>query len=157
MTSFRRFARRIGLVALMALVITACSSDATYLPALLADPMASYTNPGLEVGFRDEIPQGHTFFGLSEVDAAVITGFELVGDADAVREDVIAAAESAGWSFVPGSPFTGAPGHDTTPGHETWLAEKELSERLATLTITLTPPDTGSWDFSIALRFEERD
>lgn len=71
------------------LAVGACSSDDTYLPALLADPMAEYSHPDLEVDFRTEIPQGEGRVGGFASLASVTTGFVLQGDADSVIADVL--------------------------------------------------------------------
>jgi hypothetical protein len=139
---------RTAILLLLLLGVGACSSDDTYLPALLADPMADYSHPDLEVESRAEIEQGRTLIQLSESPAAVVTQFVLVGEADPVIEDAVAIADSNGWTFIAGSPFTGS-------SAGTWSAEKEMSEGLATLTITLLSPGTEDYDLTISLRFED--
>lgn len=139
----------VGVMLLSLGAVSACSSDTTYLPALLADPMADYSHPSLTEEFRAESPKGRTLIPMAREDASVTTGFDLAGSADVVIEDVIATAESHGWTFDSHEPATNAEG---TRG---WLATKELAEGLATLSINLLGPGTADWDLSIALRFEE--
>jgi hypothetical protein len=131
------------------MVLSACSSDDTYLPALLADPMADYSHPSLEVESRAEIEQGRLLIQLSEKPAAVVTKFVFVGEADPVVEDAVATAESNGWTFTSDVPATDASG---TKG---WSAEKQMSEGLATLSIILLSPGSEDYDLTISLRFED--
>lgn len=145
----RRWAIRV-LIVLMAAGVAGCSDDDTYLPVLLADPMAEYSHPDLEVDFRAEIPQGEGRVGGFASLASVTTGFVLNGDADSVIGDVLATAENAGWIFLSQVPVVGS---DGTKG---WSAEKDLSEGLAGLDVNLSPPDSDEdWDLSISLSFRE--
>jgi len=148
-TTSRRWTGHI-LIVLLAVGAAACSDDDTYLPALLADPMAEYSHPDLEVDFRTEIPRGEGRVGGFASLASVTTGFVLHGDADSVIADLLATAESAGWTVLSQEPAVGS---DGTKG---WSAEKELPEGVAGLGVNLSPPDSDEdWDLSIRLSFLE--
>ena len=129
-------------------LVAACSTDSTYLPALLADPMAEFSHPQLAVETRAEREQGRSLIGMAEVDAQVFTGYLATGEIDPVVEDAIASAESSGWVFISPDPFIGDSGR-------TWSAEKEMPEGLATLSITVSEPGTQDWDIAISLKFED--
>lgn len=125
--------------------VSACASDQTYLPALLADPMAEYSHPGLEQFTRSETPKAFNPSG-SQMKPSVLTTFAVVGDFEV--EEAVAAAEAAGWSFEPTEPEIGS------GGNRTWSATKELSEGLAGLSINSLPSNAAQeWDLSIKLFF----
>ena len=149
-TSRWRVAHILGILLLMVGAVACSPDDDTYLPALLADPMAEYSHPDLEVEFRTEIPQGEgRVSGFASL-ASVTTGFILQGDADSVIANVLATAEDAGWTVLSQEPAVGS---DGTKG---WSAEKELPEGLAGLGVNVSPPDSEEdWDLSIRLSFLE--
>lgn len=86
-------------LAAMALwVVAACSSDTTYLPALKADPMASYEAPGLEL--LERFQQGRTPVLFSDAFrvARIFSEYEIKGEGvDEIFSEVVAAAEASGW------------------------------------------------------------
>jgi hypothetical protein len=98
-------------------LVSSCTSDPTYLPALLADPMAEYSHPALELSTRSEIPKAFNLFG-SQMEPSVLTTFVVVGEFTV--EEAVAAAEAAGWIFEPTEPYVGS------SGNRTWSATKEL-------------------------------
>jgi len=149
MLRIARLGTNLLVVLIGAALISACASDDTYLPALLADPMADYSHPALEVETRVESPKGDTpFAGTNE--PSVFTGFALEGDPDAVVDDVLAAAETAGWVILSEEPVVGS------DGFKSWSAEKEIAEGVAGLDINLRPPDSEERiDLSIRLSFRE--
>jgi hypothetical protein len=145
----RRLAVAGGLLVLLA-VLTACTSDDTYLPALLADPMAGYSHPSLEVDFRAETPKAPNPIWGGESEAKVTTGFVLDGDAGPVINDIISTAEAAGWVFASAELEVGP------QGYRGWSASKELVEGLAAFSVTLGPPNAGEdWDLAIRISFIE--
>lgn len=135
------------MVVLMAVVATSCSSDSTYLPALLNDPMAGYSHPGLTVVSKSEIPKGEDFTGGPRK-PRVLTLFKVDGDSEAIVVDALAAAEANGWVFREEAPV------ETADGGFTWSASKEMAVGLAGLDITLQGPDEEV-DLSIQLIFRE--
>lgn len=84
---------------LLLVLLAACSTDDTYLPGLLADPMAHLELEGLKLAGGTESPEGTRIFGKS--DARVTRQYELLEgfDGDQLVLETVAAAESAGWVF----------------------------------------------------------
>ncbi len=137
------------LLPVLLVILSACSSDTVYLPALLADPMADYSHPSLEVSSRAEIPKGEQFTGAPRR-PTVNMAFILTGAVDAVIADVITRAKGVGWVFESEEPATG------TSGNRTWSAEKELPEGLARLRVLVLAPDAPEdWDLAVSLSFRE--
>ncbi len=130
-----------------ALLVSACSSDSIYLPALRDDPMAQYSHPGLVVVSKTEIPKGEDFTG-GPVRPSVTTRFTIRGNQEAIASDAVSAAKADGWIFHDDAPVA------TGSGGLNWSAEKEMSEGLAGLDITLRGP-SDDVDFSIRLSFRE--
>lgn len=88
-----------GVVAIGA--VTGCSSDQTYLPALQADPMASWQPEGAELVNESEQEYDEGGSTSKQSLAAVTRVFRLpsAADVDAARQQALAYAESeAGWS-----------------------------------------------------------
>lgn len=95
--------RRLQILALSVLVIlalTGCSFDRTYLPALEADPMASYEAAGLELVRDDRNPEddGDLIFGKPS-HARVRRVYDIVDGAEGERvlSEAVSYAESIGW------------------------------------------------------------
>ena len=141
------FAPWVVVMLVWAVGLAACSNDDTYLPALLADPMAGYFHPDLEVDFRGEIPKSFTPMG-TENEPSITTGFVVRGDFRI--EDTIASTEAAGWTFESADPTV------SSDGIQGWSATKDLPEGLAALSITLLQDDAEEdWDLAIRLTFRE--
>lgn len=89
------------LFVLVAVIVVACSTDDTFLPALLADPMASYQAEGLELSDSWEYPQGTGFLGSGPDPAEVGRKYRIEDQAQAERllSDTVEFAESQGWSM----------------------------------------------------------
>jgi hypothetical protein len=142
------------LLALIAVVglVTACSSDDRFLPALLADPMASYEAEGIELVRSEETPRGTDLVTRKPINAEVrrIYGLEQQSEADQVFEDAIAAAEAAGWDMRDLGPTESAFGG--------WgiTASKEFDWGPAQLTIGVgqTPGEPDS-DILLRITLEE--
>lgn len=128
-------------------LVAACSSDDTYLPALLADPMADYSNPSLEVESRVEIPEGKQPLSGAQ-DATILTGYLLTGSEESVVSDILSAAEAASWILDPDSPVIEGE-------NATWSASKMLPEGLASMTISSRPrSSTRPYDIGISLTID---
>jgi hypothetical protein len=98
-----------ALVTVVSFLVAGCSSDDTYLPALLADPMASYQAEGLELSDSWEYAQRGSLLGSGPRQAEVGRTFS-IGDqsqAEQLLEDAVEFAESEGWA-IRGS-LTGRP------------------------------------------------
>ncbi len=84
-----------------ALFFGACSVDDTFLPALLADPMARYEANGIELIESEERSRGRDLVTRKPVTAQVRMIFRLEDPAqmEQVFLDAIVAAEAAGWDL----------------------------------------------------------
>jgi hypothetical protein len=82
------------------MVVSACSTDDTYLPALLADPMASYEADGIELTDRDS--QGYRGQRPFSQPAQVISVFRIVDDsrAEQALDKAVRFAETNGWEMT---------------------------------------------------------
>jgi len=109
-----------ALLLLMAMSVAACTSDDTYLPALLADPMASYEAPGIVLIDAWEVPEGRDIIMDSPTHAQVGRTYRIEdqGQAERVLEEAATYAESNGWRLTPSRPSpTGYGGaKDLAPG-----------------------------------------
>ncbi len=106
------FRRRLGravsyaLVAVVGVSVGGCSSDDTFLPALLADPMASYQAEGISLVRSDNQARGTSLVTGKPVYAKVVRRYELEDEdeGEEVLGRAIVAAEAAGWVFDDGPP-----------------------------------------------------
>lgn len=91
--------RRLTLVLACLLILSACASDDTYLPALLADPMASYEHEGLVLFDSWEYEEGRDIILDNPTDALVGRRYRIEDQSRAEEQlaAVASAAESEGW------------------------------------------------------------
>lgn len=80
-------------------LLGACSGDDTYLPALLADPMAEYEAEGIELIDSWERGEGRDLFFRKPTHAEVERVFRIVDQSQSkgVLEEAAAYAEENGW------------------------------------------------------------
>lgn len=151
--SLYRRAPLIALCVLAGFVLVGCSSDRVYLPALKADPMASYSHPDLDLEARLHSPKHKDWLGGEQgSDIWTLWTVRDGADVDAVIADVLRDGEEVGWAFETLEP---AP---TDRGDTYWRAEKYLNEGLAGLTVHLDPsPHRGGVEVSMWLDFVEED
>jgi hypothetical protein len=85
----------------LTLGVSACSSDSTYLPALLADPMADYQAPGLILFDTFQIGEHKSFAGSAPVHAELVQRYRIEdqGEAQDRLLEAVAYAESVGWQM----------------------------------------------------------
>ena len=113
----RRFHAVVALGTLM-LALVGCSGDDTYLPALEADPMASYEAPGLrlsdswEYAYRVRLGGGVP----RQAEVSRLYTFEVESQARQLLEEAVAFAESEGWTMT--QPLTDHP--------DSYVGTKEL-------------------------------
>lgn len=153
--------RRILLVILLtviAFLVAGCGEpDPIYLPALQADPMATYSHPDLdqEVQFATK---KHTDWKGVERSADMYTLFVVDEDVDAdtVVADILQAAEEAGWAVKSLEPDI-----STVPAlaeDRRWRASKFIDEGLARLSVLLQPSyRTDGMEISFFLGYSEED
>jgi len=79
--------------------LTACSTDDTYLPALLADPMASYEAEGIEL--LDRSSQGYRAERPFSQPAQVISVYRILDESriEEALEQVVRVAEMSDWNM----------------------------------------------------------
>jgi hypothetical protein len=82
--------------------MVACSSDDTYLPALLADPMASYEAKGLVLFDSWEHAQRGSFLGSAPRQAGVGRTYRIEDQSQAkqILGDAVEFAEAEGWAMT---------------------------------------------------------
>jgi hypothetical protein len=93
--------RRWVLILLAVLGLGACSADGTYLPALLADPMADYQAPGLVLFDTFQLGEHKSVFGSAPVHAKASQWYR-IEDQSEVQDrllEAVAYAESVGWQM----------------------------------------------------------
>lgn len=104
--------------------VAACSSDDTYLPALLADPMASYEADGIELTATEEFAESTGPF-RKPVHAQVVRTYRIEdqGQAQELLLEAAAFAELEGWRVRPSrsSPTVGYGGTKQLPPGEARL------------------------------------
>jgi hypothetical protein len=133
--------RRKALIPVILLLgmLSACSTDDTYLPALLADPMAEYEAEGIE--FIDRGTQGYVASDVlgNKVPANVRTRYRILdGSAiDGVLEEAITEAEGHGWALRLGT------------GPTSRVGSKELSIGEGELILAIIPSDPEDPDGSL--------
>ncbi|MCI0677950.1 MAG: hypothetical protein L0Z63_02765 [Actinobacteria bacterium] len=95
--------RRTGILWLfiVLLALTACTTDDTYLPALLADPMASYGAEGIVQTDSWDYAQRRSFLGSAPVQAEVGRTYRIEDQSQAGGhlDAAVAFAEAAGWKM----------------------------------------------------------
>lgn len=148
----RRFSQRLVLwtVVVMAAPLAACSSDDTLLPALLADPMASYEADGIVLVDSLEQAEGRELLSGKPIHARVDRTYQ-IGDqskTEQVLNEAASYAEAGGWRVEPG-------GIDPTLGYG---GAKDLGPGGARLGISLVAQDPlhdpdGPRALRITLRF----
>lgn len=91
------------LIFVLAIGLAACSNDDTYLPALLADPMASYEAEGLVLSDSWEHAQRPSVLGAAPRQASVNRSYRIEDQAEAeeLLDTAVAFAESEGWTMGP--------------------------------------------------------
>ena len=103
--------RVVGLAVVMAGLLSSCSSDQTHLPALLADPMASYEAEGIVLIDASEQAERPGFLGGKPTHAQVRRIFRIPDQSQAkiILSDAAKFAQSEGWRLTPsiGSTTTG--------------------------------------------------
>jgi hypothetical protein len=139
---------------LTGLLPVACASpDPVYLPALKADPMASYSHPDLELEARGDTPKHTAWLGSEQ--GADVWSFWLLrdgADVDAITEDLVQDAEQAGWAFRTLDP------EPVDSGETYWRAQKYLDEGLADLVFRWDPSSwRGGVELWLHLDFAEED
>ena len=133
--SYRR-THGIACLLLAGLFLGGCASpDPVYLPALTADPMASYSHSDLEVEYRVEEPKHTSWFMGSQVEAGVSISWTPNDGAnvDVIIEDILNKSEAAGWAFETLQP------EPVDTGETYWWAQKYLDEGLASLVVKWDP------------------
>lgn len=107
-TTWRTWAAGI-LVSVLAVGLAACSNDDSYLPALLADPMATYEAEGLVLSDSWEHAQRPSLFGAAPRQAEVGRSYRIEdqSQAEELLADAVAFAESEGWTMR--ASLTGSP------------------------------------------------
>lgn len=85
----------------MLLMLMACSSDSTYLPALLADPMADYDAGEVELIDSSNVAENRDPFWGKPVHAEVTRLYQVVADEpDSALSSAVAYAWSVGWDMT---------------------------------------------------------
>jgi hypothetical protein len=90
-----------GILVCLLPVLAGCSGDDTYLPALEADPMASYEADGLELSDSWEYAQRPRLSGGVPHQAEVGRRYQIEDQSQAEQlvEDAVEFAESEGWEM----------------------------------------------------------
>lgn len=98
--------------------LSACSTDDTYLPALLADPMADYEAEGIELVDGWEQAERPGFLGGKPTHAEVGRTYRIVDQSQAGRilAEAAESAESQGWRMQPESPHEYRGERESTAG-----------------------------------------
>ena len=128
-------------------LLSACSNDDTYLPALLAEPMASYEADGIELIDRDS--QGYRAERPFPQSAQVNSIYRVLDESQAemVLQEALASAEGSGWEMTP-SP--------TIPNRFVGLKELGVGEgRL--IVVTAPEEEEGGQRLHILLGFSSID
>jgi hypothetical protein len=101
-TRQRSRSKLVTTVVLVAIAAVGCSSDDTYLPVLLADPMASYEAEGIELIDAWEQAEGHSLVADKPIHAEVGRTFRIVDQDRAVHvlEEAADYAEANGWRLT---------------------------------------------------------
>lgn len=88
---------------LLSLTVAACTSDDTYLPALLADPMADYEAEGIVLVDAWEQPQHPGNLWTRRQHAMVRRSYQIQDQSQVgqVLKEAVAFAEAAGWRVQP--------------------------------------------------------
>lgn len=150
-----RWVCSIAALFLTALLLAGCAAaDPVYLPALTADPMASYSHPDLEEEYRLKQPKHNSWLGGHEVGADVSTSWipKEGADIDGIIDDMVEKSEAAGWAFWTLEP------EPVETGETYWRASKYLDEGLAGLVFRLDPDSwRGGPDLWMHLDFTEED
>lgn len=91
-----------GALVCLLLVLAGCASDDTYLPALEADPMASYGADGLELSHSWEYAYRTRLGGGVPHQPEVARTYRIEDQSRArqLLEDAVAFAESEGWAMT---------------------------------------------------------
>jgi hypothetical protein len=101
----------LALLTVIGVLATSCSSDDTYLPTLLEDPIASYEAEGIVLVDSWERAEGRDLFFRTPTHAEVVRSFRIVDQSrsERVLEEAAAYAEANGWRLAPArtSPATG--------------------------------------------------
>ena len=99
-------------------VLSACSPDDTYLPALLADPMASYEAEGLVLFDSWEYRQRSSFLGSGPRQAEVVRRYRVEdqSQAEEILNEAREVAESEGWQIQQESEFAYSGVRELDPG-----------------------------------------
>ena len=128
----RRWHRIVPVLLLVA--IPACSRDHTYLPALLANPMASYQADGIELIDSSEQGEGTDIVLAMPTNAEVVRRYRIEDQSRTaeVLSDAVAFSESVGWRMQreSDSAYLGALDLDVGPGriHLSTTAEEVLTD-----------------------------
>ena len=125
--------RKVLLLVALVLALSACSVDTTYLPALLADPMADYEPDGTELEDSWTDGEGQDVVMDMPTHAGVGRTYRILDQTEtkAVLDDAAAYAESQGWRLE-----TSATSPDTS-----YHGEKELAPGEGNLGISLVAAD----------------
>jgi len=138
--------------ALIGVLVAGCSSDDTFLPALLADPMASYEADDVRLVRSQERPRGTDLVTRKPITAQVWRRYELKqhAESDQVFADAMAAAEAAGWELRDSGPSESAFGGWGT------TASKGFDWGPARLTIGVGPtPGESESDILLRITLDE--
>lgn len=141
-------------IVLTGLLTVACASpDPVYLPALEADPMASYSHPDLDLVSSHSSPKHTGWFGWeSDADVSRAWLLEDGGDVDSITGHIVQAAERAGWAIQTLDP------EPVEGGEPFWRAHKYLNEGLATLVFRWDPSSwRGGTELWLHLDFTDED
>ena len=137
------------LILMLAVGVTACSRDDTYLPALLADPMANYEAEGLELADSWEYAERPSVVGSPPGHAELERSYRIADSVniEEVVAEAVAYAESVGWEV----------GRDSIASR-LYVGTKDLEPGPGRLGISFGPdvdsyPD-GEWHLRIHLDFD---
>jgi len=114
-----RFLRLLVVLLASGIVLLSCSTDDTYLPALLEDPMADYEADSIELKTRDTQGYGKGPFWGKYHPPQVISEYQILDQSqtEVIRAEAVAEAESYGWEMEPGVGQTTMVGYkDTNAG-----------------------------------------
>ena len=98
--------RRLLTIAVLSLLaLSACTIDRTYLPALLADPMADYEAEGIDLVDAWEEGEGHNIIMDMPTHADVWRKYRIEDQTkvETLLADAVAYAEAHGWRIEQGS------------------------------------------------------
>lgn len=98
----------VGVIVVASLLGVFAAPDDTYLPALLADPVADMTLPGVELERSSESEQSDSgLFGGTRANVTRTYRVVEIGTGQGIFEPAVIRAREAGWVFDPVGPVAG--------------------------------------------------